>query len=111
MNREIMSMYVKNKTQYAKAYYATETTATNIVTDMDRFPYPRWYRGVAESDKPVIIEREAGYHMILREEPKKKEKGEYPKHVFVTPCSTVLPVYSKEPPSSAISQFCVDKFP
>lgn len=110
-NRDIMSIMIKNKTQYSKAYYGTEASSTNIVTDMDRFPYPRWYRGVADSDKPVIIEREAGYHMILREKAKTKDKSEKPKHVFTSACSTVLPIYSKENPSDlVVSQFCIDKF-
>jgi len=108
--RDIISIQIKNKIQYAKAYYANDETSTSVITDMDRFPYPRWYRGIANSDHPVIIEREAGYHMILKDVPVPKQKSEKPRHVFSSPCSTVLPLYAKEAPSETASQFCVDKF-
>ncbi len=112
INKKIIDLQIKNKIQYKKAYYATEDTSMLVSTDMDRFPYPRWFRGVAEQDKPVIIEREAGYHMILKEKKPAKEVGEYPKHVFASPCSTVLPVYAKEAfDPKMVSQYCVDKFP
>ena len=115
MNRKMIDLQIRKKIQYKKAYYATEDSSMLITTDMDRFPYPRWFRGVPEQDKPVIIEREAGYHMILKqkkEKPAVSEYSEYPKHIFTSPCSTVLPIYSKEAfDPKAVNQSCVEKFP
>jgi hypothetical protein len=110
-NQNVIDLLIKNKVKYDKAYYSTTETPTLVTTDMDRFPYPRWFRGMPDSYKPVIVEREAGYHMIIKEKKEAKEKGEYPKHVFASPCSTVLPVYAKEAfDPKTVSQYCVDKF-
>jgi len=115
MNRDIITINIKNKTQYAKAYYASDKTVATISTDMDQFPYSRWYRGSTMSSTPVIIEREAGYMLVHKNDKPEKQKGTYPNHVFTTPCSTVLPTYAKEAKDDkdkklAASQYCVDKF-
>jgi hypothetical protein len=112
MNRDIITINIKNKTQYAKAYYASDKTAATISTDMDQFPYTRWYRGATMSSTPVIMEREAGYAVVHKNDKPEKQKGTYPNHVFTTPCSTVLPTYSKEEKDKKItaSQYCSDKF-
>jgi hypothetical protein len=110
-NQDIMAVNIRNKIQYKKAYYANQVTASNIQTDMSKFPYQRWYRGVAESDHPVIMEREAGYRILQKEPLSKKEESEYPKHVFAAACSTVLPIYSKEGlKKETAGQFCAGKF-
>lgn len=44
-----------------KPFYATIGNSESIVTDYDVFPYPRWFRGVYNSDRPVVAEREAGF--------------------------------------------------
>jgi len=111
MNKDVVKINIRNKTQYAKAYYANDKTITTVPTDMDEFPYQRWYRGISTSNYPVIIEREAGYHVVQEKEKVKQEKSEYPRHVFAAACSTVLPVYAKEGINKSVaSQFCVDKF-
>jgi hypothetical protein len=53
------------KIQYTQPYYATNKTVKNCETDFDNFPYSRWYRGVASSVDPIIIERESGYRKVL----------------------------------------------
>lgn len=42
-------------------YYATKECTKSIITDMDHFPYRRFYRGEYQSTEPIIVEREAGY--------------------------------------------------
>ena len=41
-------------------YYATGNVAQSIKTDMDSFPYTRYYRGNADSVNPIVFNREAG---------------------------------------------------
>jgi hypothetical protein len=92
-----MSQYIREqiiqKLKYDRPYYATNRTVGNVVTDFDDFPYNRWYRGKYESDKPIIIEREAGYRHVEKNcyITKPELKKEYPRHCFEAPCSTVYP--------------------
>ena len=39
---------------------------THIATDLNEFPYPRYFRGRALSDVPYIFDREAGFQNILQ---------------------------------------------
>lgn len=113
INQDIIVINIKNKTQYAKPYYASEKTVTNITTDMTQFPYQRWYRGNTISHLPVIMEREAGYVVVQQNQKPVKEKSTYPNHVFTTACSTVFPSYPKDEADKKqkASQHCIDKFP
>jgi hypothetical protein len=56
---------IQHKIQYSKPYYANNTTVRKCITDFDNFPYSRWYRGIASSKYPIIIERESGYRKVL----------------------------------------------
>ena len=82
----------------SQPFHATVNYAKSIVTDYDNFPYGRWYRGQALSDKPIVAEREAGWR------PRQKNcysnfsspvENKYPNHCFETACSTVFPCYPK----------------
>ncbi len=42
-------------------YYATTKQAVSVITDYDTFPYPRYFRGIAEMSEPIVAEREAGW--------------------------------------------------
>ena len=44
-------------------YFATEKESKSVITDFDSFPYNRWWRGIAGSCNPVVIEREAGWRI------------------------------------------------
>jgi hypothetical protein len=77
-----------------KPHYGTINEANSTVTDIDHFPYTRFYRGVPSSTNPILFEREAGWR------PQKNScyrvgdcnyKSHYPKHCFETACSTVYP--------------------
>jgi hypothetical protein len=70
--------------------------AESVITDMDHFPYTRFFRGVYNSTNPVVLEREAGWR------PRRNacysvnycnDKGPYPNHCFETACSTVYPCH------------------
>lgn len=81
-------------------YLATVEESSDVLTDHDTFPYPRWYRGVPTSSQPIVAEREAGWrprhdncYRVL------KSAGvptvPYPTHCFEAACSTTFPCYPK----------------
>lgn len=77
-------------------YLATIEQSAQVLTDYDTFPYPRWYRGVPQSSKPIVAEREAGWrprhddcYKVL--DPKQESDKLYPDHCFETSCSLVVP--------------------
>jgi hypothetical protein len=82
--------------QSCMPYYATSRSASNALTDMDHFPYSRFYRGVPGFEQPVVIEREAGWrptHDACYQINQPPEMEPYPNHCFETACSTVYPCY------------------
>lgn len=74
-------------------------------TDMDHFPYQRFYRGQATSLLPIVLEREAGFHIRPTVPP-----TYYPLvagssvyapdaaslYCFQYPCGTIFPCYPTE---------------
>jgi len=50
-----------NRKKSSTPYYATTKEAVSVLTDYDTFPYPRYFRGIAESSVPIVAEREAGW--------------------------------------------------
>jgi len=79
-------------------YLATVDQSSEVLTDYDTFPYPRWYRGVPTSSQPIVAEREAGWrprhdscYKVL--EPTIPGRNPYPNHCFAAACSTVFPCY------------------
>lgn len=82
--------------QSSDPFYATGNQVTNTITDIDHFPYTRYYRGVYNSSKPVVFEREAGWRPLhngcyTANFPNKQDA--YPNHCFASACSTVFPCY------------------
>ena len=63
------------------------------MTDIDTFPYPRFYRGVYQLSEPVVMEREAGWRQRhdMCYEPTRVYEVEQPKYCWQVPCSTVFP--------------------
>ena len=83
--------------QYKKGTVPYYSSGTTIRTDMDVFPYPRFYRGNFESKDPIIFEREAGWnprHDNAYQIPITVEsKDYYPNHCFQSAPSTTYPCY------------------
>jgi len=83
--------------QKSTPYYATTKESTSVLTDYDTFPYPRYFRGVPRSTKPIIAEREAGWRprhdKCYHVDPPCTVPQPYPNHCFQAPCSTVYPCY------------------
>jgi len=84
------------KKNSSNPYTATETSVSHIITDMDNFPYNRYYRGVATASDPIIYDREAGwrirndncYKLILPMQPVNQ-----PQHCFQNACTTIIPCH------------------
>lgn len=63
-------------------------------SDVDSFPYRRFYRGDYKSTKPVILDREAGWVQRCDKNYipiKQTEETYYPNHCFQGPVTTVYP--------------------
>ena len=77
-------------------YLATKKEASNIITDYDVFPYPRYFRGVPTSSVPIVAEREAGWrprHDDCYKVLQPPSKINYPNHCYQAACSTTYPCY------------------
>ena len=53
-----------NRKKDINPYFSTKENIKGIITDHDHFPYRRFYRGKAELDKAVVIDREAGWRYV-----------------------------------------------
>ena len=64
-------------------------------SDVDSFPYKRFYRGDYKSTRPVILDREAGWTVRCDKNYKpirpEEETILYPNHCFQGPVTTVYP--------------------
>ena len=74
-------------------FFASQNAASLKVTDMDTFPYPRFYRGIYQLEEPVVLEREAGWRPRYDAcyTPTRVVKEESPIYCWQAPCSTVFP--------------------
>ena len=97
-----MSSYKKNvqteiskKLNYSSPYYARKKTILGMETEMDYFPYNRFFRGEIGNPEPTIFDRKAGYKPI--EECYKPffyhNKPQYQNYCFQTAANTVYPCY------------------
>ena len=57
--KNIEDQIIRKKSFYP--YYATTKESRSVITDYDVFPYPRYFRGIAQSNQPIVAEREAGW--------------------------------------------------
>ena len=111
-NKHVISRYINDK------IYTTGLTPlellTPITTDMDVFPYNRFFRGMATCSRPRIFDREAGHrrHQPVLYGQTTPSSSRVPpfKGCFQIPCSTILPCM----PDTAFKQpidFCVNTSP
>ena len=80
---------------YYTPHYGTSTEAKSVINDMDHFPYTRFFRGVYNSDVPIVFEREAGWRPQINScytgINNCQEEISYPNHCFESACSVVYP--------------------
>jgi hypothetical protein len=62
-NIDCVNQMIRQKINYNAPFYATRENAQCVVTDMDHFPYKRFFRGVYNDSSPHIFEREAGFRV------------------------------------------------
>ncbi len=65
-NIQNVQFEIQRKKYSENPYYATHKNVVQVITDYDELPYKRWYRGVPESNVPIVAEREAGYRPLIR---------------------------------------------
>jgi hypothetical protein len=95
MNNHLLSQ-IQAKNNYNIPYYATGQTIVPSLTDMDSFPYTRYFRGIASLSQPVVMEREAGWRPVVNQCYKQQNIVNNNRHKFCWqyPCSTILPCKS-----------------
>lgn len=92
-NRDLIRFAIQQKQFGTRPFYATQELAQSVLTDMDEFPYFRFFRGEYNKPYPVVFEREAGFRPInegcrpLLPPPAKCE----PAYCWQSPCSTTFP--------------------
>lgn len=115
MQNEINRQYVSSQIQLKNSYHPYHYYGNDkkIITDMDHFPYTRFYRGIYNESVPIIWEREAGYHKL------ENRNYEYtpifsiqkPQNCFQLPCSTILPCQPSSKPSLSMNNDSVNISP
>ena len=85
------------KKKQSNPYFATTKQSKSVITDYDTFPYPRYFRGKAESSLPIVAEREAGWRPRHDDAYKSKIELELtPDCVMGSPSSNFLKLYKQE---------------
>lgn len=80
-------------------YYANEDTVLGVLTDMDTFPYKRFFRGVSYYPEPIVMEREAGWREVKNNcyniQGCDTIQTPYPQHCFQSSCDITYPCNPK----------------
>ena len=98
-NIQRIQEYIRKKNKGYFPGIAPATLLVPISTDMDNFPYNRFYRGMATCSSPRVFDREAGYRPwrqdLYQQLPSTlPPPGPRPNGCFQIPCSTILPCMS-----------------
>ena len=89
-------------------FLASNKAVNGSITDQDTFPYPRYFRGMYQSDRPVVFEREAGWrprndNCYCPNRPCIPDPVQF---CWQVPCSTTFPCV-RPPPVAAAQTACV----
>lgn len=92
---DVIQKQIEESMNSEGGYFPNPQEIYKVQTDINVFPYNRFFRGSPDSTEPIIWEREAGFQEILPQtfENSRLFLGEEPKRntCFQIPCSTVLP--------------------
>lgn len=93
-NQQWIAKQIYLKNMYASPYESRASDIQHVVTDIDHFPYTRFYRGIYNDAKPHLWEREAGFHPLQNNLYKDQLLYFTSPHQSPTqiPCSTILPL-------------------
>ena len=102
-------------------FFPGKQMVKSVVTDMDHFPYTRFFRGSPYSDTPTIMEKEAGFRrkMDCYKPVYVTDDGPFPNVCFEAPCSTVYPCNPRylqkyadaEKINLMLNKACISKWP
>jgi len=98
MNEQLVDLQIKENIQADGPYFPNPLFLQKTHTDVNEWPYPRYFRGRPESSRPYFWAREAGYQKIIqpREIPTFQEHSFEPDTkggCFQSACNTVFPCY------------------
>lgn len=92
-NKNFVNRMIQHKKR-SNPYYSS---GPSPMTDMDTFPYPRFFRDSFTSDAPIIFEREAGWlprnDFCYKIPVVTNDVKMYPNHCFQAAPSTTYPCY------------------
>ena len=84
-----------------RPYMATESDTSIVLTDMDHFPYTRFFRGVPGSYKPIVQDRQAGWRprqdACYDKKPNFHRPSPLSNFCFENPCTTTYPCHLAPP--------------
>lgn len=115
-NRKTIARQIHHKLNAERGFMTPASYLVPVETDMDVFPYNRFFRGMANCSHPRVFEREAGHRRW-------NEQGyayQYSPQVitprrfegcFQIPCSTILPCISSEMAYKSPIEYCVNISP
>lgn len=92
-NRKAIQKQIEYKNNYNVPYYSNGMYASQVITDMDHFPYTRYFRGIYNQSAPQVMDREAGWCPQRNDcykfyGPNQPTPANY---CWEYPCSTVFP--------------------
>lgn len=100
MNKTIIKNEIFKKINSNGPYFPSNELIFNTHTDMDEFPYRRFFRGKAHDYNPNIFEREAGYSPIITKIDTTNKVDQSlligPSTCFQLPCSTISPCVNND---------------
>lgn len=92
---EIIKKQIEESVNASSGYFPQPEDIYKVQTDIDNWPYNRFFRGSPSSDEPIIWEREAGFQEIKPQKPIQSifsfQKEQISSPCFQIPCSTTLP--------------------
>lgn len=115
-NRKVVAKYIHNKINSDRGYLTPSSYLVPVETDMDIFPYDRFYRGMVNCSHPRVFDREAGHR---RWNPSAYTYQYNPEVItprkfegcFQIPCSTILPCINVGTSYKQPIDFCVNISP
>jgi hypothetical protein len=96
-------IYMKNSSNP----YHNSQHIYNIRNEYDSFPYPNWFKGIPESENPIISEREAGWIPKSKKYENKKYQVDKPTTCFQSACSIIYPCYMQDNSYILLNKACI----
>jgi len=97
-NKSIIEYQIRQKVNSQGPYFPNPNIIFKTKTDVNVFPYQRFFRGVAADMHPNIWDREAGYSPLISTIDTTNDVNqalfEKSTTCFQYPCTTILPCYS-----------------